>query len=212
MERDTIKTVYWSSCKLLLISVGYWWTLNFLDRFSKNPQISDVRKIRPVATEWADRQTDRHIDIHDDAKSSFSQFCDRAWSSTFCLHSIYVFCVYLRIAIISLYSNNWLVFITEMGCVYCAVRTGSLCFLWTWEQTAIISLYSINLLVFITETKCLLRGTDPILSYTAITDRPEFLWHNTGFNWQSDLGTEMNNLVEKAWGIPCIDGQLLASQ
>jgi len=28
-------------------------------------------------------------------------------------------------AIISLYSINWLVFITEMECVYCAVRTGS---------------------------------------------------------------------------------------
>jgi hypothetical protein len=29
-------------------------------------------------------------------------------------------------AIISLYSINWLVFITEAECVYCAVRTGSL--------------------------------------------------------------------------------------
>ena len=29
-------------------------------------------------------------------------------------------------AIISLYSINWLVFITETECVYCAVRTGSL--------------------------------------------------------------------------------------
>ena len=67
-------------------------------------------------------------------------------------------------AIISLYSINWLVFITETECVYCAVRTGSLyiilrsahtmCFVWIWEQTAIISLYSINWLVFITETEC----------------------------------------------------------
>ena len=39
---------------------------------------------------------------------------------------IYVFCVYLRTAIISLYSINWLVFITETECVYCAVRTVSL--------------------------------------------------------------------------------------
>jgi len=29
-------------------------------------------------------------------------------------------------AIISLYNVNWLVFITETQCVYCAVRTGSL--------------------------------------------------------------------------------------
>jgi hypothetical protein len=39
---------------------------------------------------------------------------------------IYVFCVDLRTktAIISLYNINWLVFITETRCVYCAVRTG----------------------------------------------------------------------------------------
>ena len=59
----------------------------------------------------------------------------------------------------SFLSMNWLVFITETGCVYCAVRTGSLyiiqvtCFVWIWEQTAIISLYSINWLVCITETE-----------------------------------------------------------
>ena len=76
-------------------------------------------------------------------------------------------------AIISLHNINWLVFITETECVYCAVRTGSLytasltfsnstfcphsvfrCFVWIWEQTVIISLYSINWLVFITETEC----------------------------------------------------------
>jgi hypothetical protein len=81
--------------------------------------------------------------------------------------------------IISLYSINWLVFITETECVYCVVRTESLtipskdewllyvppgltftnstfcphsvfmCFVWISEQTAIISLYSINWLVFV---------------------------------------------------------------
>jgi hypothetical protein len=39
---------------------------------------------------------------------------------------IYVFCMDLRTAIISLYSFNRLVCISEMKCVYCAVRTGSL--------------------------------------------------------------------------------------
>jgi hypothetical protein len=29
-------------------------------------------------------------------------------------------------AMISLHNINWLVFITETGCVYCAVRTGAL--------------------------------------------------------------------------------------
>jgi len=53
-------------------------------------------------------------------------------------------------AVISLYSINWLVFITETVCVYCAVRTGYLyiievvCFVWIAEQTAVVSLYSIK--------------------------------------------------------------------
>jgi hypothetical protein len=65
-------------------------------------------------------------------------------------------------AIISLYSINWLVFITETECVYCAVRTESLtfnnstfcphsvfmCFVWISEQTGVVPLYSINGLVF----------------------------------------------------------------
>jgi len=38
---------------------------------------------------------------------------------------IYVFCVDLRTAIISLYRIIWLAFITETECVYCAVWNGS---------------------------------------------------------------------------------------
>ena len=79
--------------------------------------------------------------------------------STFCPHSVFMCFVWMweQTAIISLYSINWLVFITETVCVYSAVQTGSLyiiqvmCFVWIWEQTAIISLYSINWLVCITE-------------------------------------------------------------
>ena len=33
--------------------------------------------------------------------------------------------IWEQTAIISLYNINWLVFITETECVYCAVRTGS---------------------------------------------------------------------------------------
>jgi hypothetical protein len=68
--------------------------------------------------------------------------------------------IWEQTAIISLYSINWLVCITETECVHCTVRTGSLyiiqvmCFVWIWEQTAIISLCSINWLVCITETEC----------------------------------------------------------
>ena len=48
--------------------------------------------------------------------------------STFCPHSVFMCFVWIseQTAIISLYSIDWLVFITEMECVYCAVRTGSL--------------------------------------------------------------------------------------
>jgi len=41
---------------------------------------------------------------------------------------IYVFFLWIseQTAIISLYDINWLVFIAETECVYCAVRAGSL--------------------------------------------------------------------------------------
>ena len=46
-------------------------------------------------------------------------------SSTFCPHSVFMCFVWIweQTAIISLYSINWLVCITETECVYCAVRT-----------------------------------------------------------------------------------------
>jgi hypothetical protein len=91
-------------------------------------------------------------------------------NSTFCPHSVFMCFVWIweQTAIISLYSINWLVCITETECIYCAVRTehvtfnnstfcphsAFMCFVWIWVQTAIISLYSINWLVCITETEC----------------------------------------------------------
>jgi hypothetical protein len=47
---------------------------------------------------------------------------------TFCSHSMFMCFVWIseQTAIISIHSINWLVFITETECVYCAVRTGSL--------------------------------------------------------------------------------------
>ena len=49
-------------------------------------------------------------------------------NSTFCPNSVFMCFVWIweQTAIISLYSINWLVFITETQCVYCAVRTASL--------------------------------------------------------------------------------------
>ena len=50
------------------------------------------------------------------------------YSSTFCPHSVFMCFVWIweQTAIISLYSINWLVCITETESVYCVVRTGSL--------------------------------------------------------------------------------------
>jgi hypothetical protein len=75
--------------------------------------------------------------------------------------------IWEQTAIISLYSINWLVCITEKECVFCAVRSEHLtftnstfcqrsvfmCFVWIWEQTAIFSLYNINWLVCITQAE-----------------------------------------------------------
>jgi hypothetical protein len=49
-------------------------------------------------------------------------------SSTFCPHSVFMCFVWIseQTAIISRYSINWLAFITETECVYCAVRSESL--------------------------------------------------------------------------------------
>jgi len=49
-------------------------------------------------------------------------------NSIFYSHGVFVCSVWTseQTAFISLYSINWLVFITETECVYCAVRTGSL--------------------------------------------------------------------------------------
>jgi hypothetical protein len=46
---------------------------------------------------------------------------------TFCPHSVFMcfVCIWEQTAIISLHSINWLVFITETECVYCAVGTES---------------------------------------------------------------------------------------
>jgi len=83
-------------------------------------------------------------------------------NSAFSPHRVFMCFVWIweQTAIISLYSINWLVCITETESIYCAVRTGSLyiiqvmCFVWISEQRAIISLYSINWLVYITVTDC----------------------------------------------------------
>jgi hypothetical protein len=60
-----IKKVNWSSCKVPVIPVRSYWNLNFLDRFSRNTQIPNLTKIRPVGAELlhADGRTDRLTDV-----------------------------------------------------------------------------------------------------------------------------------------------------
>jgi hypothetical protein len=47
-EGDVIKDMYRSSCKAPFFLVKFELILNFLDRFSRNPQISNFIKIHPV--------------------------------------------------------------------------------------------------------------------------------------------------------------------
>jgi len=56
--------------------VGLQWNMNFLDSRSKNIQISNFMKTRPVGAEFF--HTDGQTDKHDEAVSRFSQFCERA--------------------------------------------------------------------------------------------------------------------------------------
>ena len=52
----------------------------FLDKFSKNTQISNFVKFRPVGAELfhTDGRTDRQTDKYGEANSRSSQFCKRA--------------------------------------------------------------------------------------------------------------------------------------
>ena len=80
--------------------------------------------------------------------------------STFCPHSAFMCFVWIweQTAIISLYSINWLVFITETECVYCAVWTGSLYIILRSAHTVYL---------------CVLCGSENkqrLFPYTALTD------------------------------------------
>ena len=49
--------------------------LGFVDRFSKNPRIPNISKIRPVGTELFNADGQR--DGHDEVTCHFSQFCEK---------------------------------------------------------------------------------------------------------------------------------------
>ena len=48
IQRDIIIYEHWSSYKVSVILVRFYWNWNFLDTFSKNTQISAFLKVRPV--------------------------------------------------------------------------------------------------------------------------------------------------------------------
>jgi hypothetical protein len=73
IKRDLITNVCWSSCKVLLILVGFKLNLKFSRQIFENTQISNLMKICSVGAELF-HGTGRH----DEASSQFSRFCERA--------------------------------------------------------------------------------------------------------------------------------------
>jgi hypothetical protein len=71
-ERDMIKNVHWSSCKVLLVLMK----LQFSRRIFEKTQVSNFMKTHLEGEELfhADRRTNRH----EAANSTFSQFCECA--------------------------------------------------------------------------------------------------------------------------------------
>jgi hypothetical protein len=73
IQRVIITNVHRYSCKVPVILVRFYWNVYFIDKFSRNIQISNFMKIRSVRAEFPMR-TDRQ----DEANSRFSQFCEKA--------------------------------------------------------------------------------------------------------------------------------------
>ena len=67
-----IKNVYTSLRNIPVILVRFLLNFNFLDRYFKNPQMLNFKKVLPMGAELfhADWRTDKH----DEANSRFSQF------------------------------------------------------------------------------------------------------------------------------------------
>jgi len=78
LQRDIIINTYGYSCKVSVRLVRFECNLNFLDGFSRNRQILNFIKIRPVGAELFHEDWQTHGQRHDDANSCLPQFCERA--------------------------------------------------------------------------------------------------------------------------------------
>ena len=78
--RDLTINIQRSSREVPLIPVRFYWNLYFLDRFSKNSQISNFTRTRLVGAELfhAERQTDGERDRHDKLIVAFRSFSSAA--------------------------------------------------------------------------------------------------------------------------------------
>jgi len=86
IQRDIILNVCRYLCKVPVILLIFQPKVYFLDRFSKNTQIQNFMKIRPMGVELfhvdgqtvkqTDRQTDGQTGRHEGANSRLSQLCE----------------------------------------------------------------------------------------------------------------------------------------
>jgi hypothetical protein len=76
-DQKCVSVFIWSTRYSCLILMKW----NFLDRFSKNIQISNLFKIHLMGAELfhEDRWTDTRTNSHDEASSRFPQLCERAY-------------------------------------------------------------------------------------------------------------------------------------
>jgi hypothetical protein len=93
IERDVIRSVSWSLCKVPAGFLRFWWNLHFLNRVSK--KISNI-KISWRSVQWEPsslmltdgrrgRQIGGQTDRHNEVNSCFSQFWERALNLSFVL-------------------------------------------------------------------------------------------------------------------------------